>query len=328
MRAISATPTVLKTHADEFASRLRSICGDFAVSPANSDETITGSISLQRRGHLDIAEVESDSDCIVRNDNCIRLDPGEHFFFILQKSGQADMSQGHSHVTLEPGSAILIDSMLPCEFHYGGRSSRQISFHLPRAEFFQRFGAVAPAGLIVKRETAIANAMQLVVAELLSEAGSQKLAFLSEAFLNILGARIAEDVRNAENIEYRITLRARQLIDMRFRDPGLSASNVAEQLGISLRRLQRLFEETGENVSQLIKDRRLECARRQLIACARGARRDLVSTIAYEAGFNDLSYFNKVFRRAYGTTPSQISRDSGAPSPCSVNLTRSPKTDL
>ena len=325
---MSATPTVLKTHADEFASRLRSVCGEFSVSPANRDETITGSISLQRRGFLEIAEVESDSDCIVRNDNCIRRDPGEHFFLILQQSGQASMTQGHSRVTLHPGSAILIDSSLPCEFHYGGRSSRQISFHLPRAEFFQRFGVIAPAGLVVRRETAIANAMHLVVAELLLEAREQKLAFLSEAFLNILGARIAEDMRNAENIEYRVTLRARQLIDTRFRDPRLSSSTVAEQLGISLRRLQRLFEETGENVSQLIRERRLEFARCQLIACARGARRDMVSTIAYEAGFNDLSYFNRVFRQAYGTTPSRMSRDSRGPSLCSVNLTRSPKTGL
>ena len=325
---MSATPTVLKTHADEFASRLRSICGEFAVSPANSHETITGGISLQRRGTLEIAEVEADADCIVRNANCIRRDPGEHFFFILQRSGQASMRQGHSHVTLEPGSAMLIDSILPCEFHYQGRSSRQMSFHLPRAEFFQRFGAVAPGGLVVKRETPIATAMHFVVAELLSEASHQKLAFLSEAFLNVLGARIAEDARKTENIEHHITYRARQLIDVRFREPRLSASDVAGQLGISLRRLQRLFEETGENVSQLIKDRRLEFARRQLMACARGARRDLVSTIAYEAGFNDLSYFNKVFRRAYGTTPNQMSRGSPAASPCSVNLTRSPKTSL
>jgi AraC family transcriptional regulator, positive regulator of tynA and feaB len=325
---MSAIPTVLKTHADEFASRLRSICGEFAVSPAHSDETVTGSISLHKRGALEIAEVESDTDCITRNARCIRRDPGEHFFFILQKRGQAGMRQGDSHVTLEPGSAILIDSMQPCEFHYGGRSARQISFHLPREEFFQRFGANAPAGLIVNRETAIASAMHLVVAELLSEAEDQKLAFLSEAFLNILGARIAENVGTDENLEHRITRRARQLIDARFKDSRLSPWHVAEELGIGLRRLQRLFEETGENVSQLIKDRRLEFVRRQLMACARGARRELVSTIAYEAGFNDLSYFNKTFRQAYGVTPSQLSRDPEVLSPCSVNLTRSSKTVL
>jgi AraC-like DNA-binding protein len=31
-----------------------------------------------------------------------------------------------------------------------------------------------------------------------------------------------------------------------------------------------------------------------------------VSTIAYDVGFGDLSYFNRCFRRAYGATPMDI----------------------
>jgi AraC-like DNA-binding protein len=31
-----------------------------------------------------------------------------------------------------------------------------------------------------------------------------------------------------------------------------------------------------------------------------------IGTIAYEAGFGDLSYFNRAFRRRYGATPSNI----------------------
>jgi AraC-like DNA-binding protein len=31
-----------------------------------------------------------------------------------------------------------------------------------------------------------------------------------------------------------------------------------------------------------------------------------VSAIAYEAGFGDLSYFNRTFRRTYGATPSDV----------------------
>ena len=32
----------------------------------------------------------------------------------------------------------------------------------------------------------------------------------------------------------------------------------------------------------------------------------MISTIAFESGFGDLSYFNHVFRRCYGATPSDI----------------------
>jgi AraC-like DNA-binding protein len=31
-----------------------------------------------------------------------------------------------------------------------------------------------------------------------------------------------------------------------------------------------------------------------------------ISTIAFDAGFADLSYFNRAFRRRYGLTPSDI----------------------
>jgi len=31
-----------------------------------------------------------------------------------------------------------------------------------------------------------------------------------------------------------------------------------------------------------------------------------VSSVAFDAGFGDLSYFNRAFRRRYGATPSDI----------------------
>jgi AraC-like DNA-binding protein len=31
-----------------------------------------------------------------------------------------------------------------------------------------------------------------------------------------------------------------------------------------------------------------------------------ITSIAYDAGFGDLSYFNRTFKRVYGTTPSQV----------------------
>lgn len=48
------------------------------------------------------------------------------------------------------------------------------------------------------------------------------------------------------------------------------------------------------------------------VARRAGAGRDLVASIAYEAGFNDVSYFNKAFRKAYGTTPGALSARRGA----------------
>ena len=44
-----------------------------------------------------------------------------------------------------------------------------------------------------------------------------------------------------------------------------------------------------------------------------------ITEIAYEAGFSDLSYFNRAFRRAHGATPSDIRRESMLGSRCSTS---------
>ena len=36
-----------------------------------------------------------------------------------------------------------------------------------------------------------------------------------------------------------------------------------------------------------------------------------ISTIAYEAGFGDLSHFNRAFRRRYGQAPSDVRATAG-----------------
>ena len=33
-----------------------------------------------------------------------------------------------------------------------------------------------------------------------------------------------------------------------------------------------------------------------------------ISSVAFDVGFGDLSYFNRTFRRRYGATPSEIRR--------------------
>jgi AraC-like DNA-binding protein len=37
-----------------------------------------------------------------------------------------------------------------------------------------------------------------------------------------------------------------------------------------------------------------------------------ISAIAYDVGFRDLSYFNRTFRRRYGTTPTDARQPAGS----------------
>ncbi|WP_094194055.1 helix-turn-helix transcriptional regulator [Bradyrhizobium viridifuturi] len=60
----------------------------------------------------------------------------------------------------------------------------------------------------------------------------------------------------------------------------------------------------GTTFSEFVLDQRLARAHGLLVDPRRTGRS--ISTIAFEAGFGDLSYFNRAFRRRYNATPSDI----------------------
>ena len=84
----------------------------------------------------------------------------------------------------------------------------------------------------------------------------------------------------------------------------LSPGAVAQRQKVSDSYIRKLFEGEGTSFSQYILARRLARARRMLTD-PRWAGRSIAS-IAFDAGFGDLSYFNRTFRRRYGATPSDL----------------------
>jgi AraC-like DNA-binding protein len=86
-------------------------------------------------------------------------------------------------------------------------------------------------------------------------------------------------------------------------DCGLTIASVARRACTSPRQVQRIFQQTGSTFSEFVLEQRLLLARRHLSFANK--KRDKVSTIALEAGFGDLSYFHRSFRKRFGMTPSE-----------------------
>ena len=84
----------------------------------------------------------------------------------------------------------------------------------------------------------------------------------------------------------------------------LSLTALAARHGVSPRYVQVLLESEGTTFSQFLLGERLAHAHHLLSDPLQMARS--ISAIAYAAGFGDLSYFNRAFRRRYGATPSDI----------------------
>ena len=98
--------------------------------------------------------------------------------------------------------------------------------------------------------------------------------------------------------------KAKSLIVNNCSRQDLSVAGVAQELGVTPRYLQRLFEADGKTFSSFLIEQRLRRAHRMLREPEFAEHP--VSSIAYDVGFGDLSYFNRSFRRAYGATPSDV----------------------
>jgi AraC-like DNA-binding protein len=70
------------------------------------------------------------------------------------------------------------------------------------------------------------------------------------------------------------------------------------------RYVQMLFEEEGTTFTEFVLEERLVHARRML-ASPRSAGRK-ITDIAYTCGFGDISYFNRRFRRRFGSAPGEV----------------------
>jgi AraC family transcriptional regulator, positive regulator of tynA and feaB len=223
------------------------------------------------------------------------------------------MAQGESAHMLSPGDIMLIDSARPSEFTFFGHYGRQLSVHLPRAEMSRRFNHDIKTGLFLPRADHTALALMAVLAKTFSlEITPDQDLYLKEALYGLLGVMLHERQNrsgysgmDSEIGGAQLLQRALAHIDSNFGDCELTVQSVASDLKVSMRQLQRAFSLLGVTPTDYLLQKRLEMACQMLIERRLRNPGMLVSTIAYQCGFNDISYFNRLFRKMFSCSPGQ-----------------------
>jgi AraC-like DNA-binding protein len=93
-------------------------------------------------------------------------------------------------------------------------------------------------------------------------------------------------------------------VSANFGDGDLSVAEIARRHRVTPRYIHKLFENEGLTFSAFVLGQRLSRAHR-LLSDPRFADRN-ISSVAFDVGFGDLSYFNRAFRRRYSATPTDI----------------------
>lgn len=91
-------------------------------------------------------------------------------------------------------------------------------------------------------------------------------------------------------------------------DPELSIGVVARHHNISGHYVRKLFYDAQTSFTAYATDLRLKWAYQRLATTSRHAER--VADIAYQAGFNNLGWFNRAFKKKFGVTPSTVRKET------------------
>jgi AraC-like DNA-binding protein len=96
-------------------------------------------------------------------------------------------------------------------------------------------------------------------------------------------------------------------------DGDLEVAEIARRHRVTPRYVHKLFESEGLTFSAFVLGQRLSRAHR-ILSDPRFADRN-ISSVAFDVGFGDLSYFNRTFRRRYAATPTDIRQLSTTTNP-------------
>lgn len=101
-----------------------------------------------------------------------------------------------------------------------------------------------------------------------------------------------------------------QTIETLLSDPNLTPGRVAEEHGVSLRYLQKLFTLSGKTFSNYVRTRRLERCHAELVSPLYA---DLsITEICYRWGFNASAHFSRAFRAHYDISPREYRRNNSS----------------
>ncbi len=246
------------------------------------------------------------------------VDGDDSLALIVNRSGAIGISARGRDLLLQPGDAALTsaEDVMTLERLSPGDC---LSLRVPRRVLAPMIVDVDDAVMQLTPEGAagarllVDYAAALVREEALAIPALRRLAV---GHLHDLLALVLDPTDEALDIAGRRGVKAARLRKAKFLIANncwrqdLSVATVAQELGVTPRYLQRLFEADGKTFSSFLIVQRLKRAHRMLRDPEFVERP--VSSIAYDVGFGDLSYFNRCFRRAYGATPSDVRSGTAA----------------
>lgn len=285
----------------QWLAQVNQVCGSF--SARQLDGEFIGELETDHSRGMKLSTVTTANVNMYRTRDDIGRSNDEWFYTVFQLGGRTVVEQDEHQIVIGAGDITLIDASRPSTLYWQERS-RQVSLLLPRhlLESQVRFAEVASAACLSHTQPIVQLSHRLLLESMASQALSLAE---SEAALEALVCLLRPMLLQRETKPSR---RDRQfekvvaLIDDHIQSETLRPEWLANETGMSVRSLYRMFADKGLVVAQYIKNRRLDfCAQ----ALRHAQNDEKLAGIGYNWGFADHSHFSTAFRQRFGVSPGE-----------------------
>ena len=274
-------------------------------TPGAGDRIVTADV-----GPVRVIDSHNGPGQALRTAKDIRADDPDRYALFVQGAGVSTGEQNGRAARFRPGDIGLVDLSRPMRCTFSARRAVMVTYpkHLSSLRSHEvsrivglRFPAGGTAGLV-------SSLVRQLPAHLDADDGAAGLR-VGSAVLDLINVGVAAqlDRETAVSVNARrraLLLECRGFIEEHLANVELSPTTVAAAHHISVRYLHRLFEQTGNGVAELIRRRRLDRCRRDLLDPDLGARP--VAAIGARWGLRDGARFSRVFRREFGLPPAEF----------------------
>ncbi|WP_330981804.1 MULTISPECIES: transcriptional regulator FeaR [Enterobacterales] len=285
----------------QWLAQINQECGNFAARQLEG--AFSGHLETGYTRSLKLSTVTSANVNLYRTNHEIKSYNDNWFYTVFQLEGQAIIEQNDRQTVIQPGDITLVDASRPCSIVWQ-QPSRQISLLLPRSLVEQQLRI--SEGHCVQRLEKSLPMVQMSHRLLQESMSNRELSGIeSEAALEaivcllrpVLQQQDQQPSRRERQFEKIV-----QLIDDHIQSDCLRPEWLANETGMSVRSLYRMFADKGLVVAQYIKNRRLDLCAKALRSAADDEK---LAGIGFNWGFTDHSHFSTAFRQRFGISPGE-----------------------
>ncbi|MFD7176203.1 AraC family transcriptional regulator [Streptomyces sp. NPDC059929] len=240
-------------------------------------------------------------------------DNSEFLHLGLQVRGSTAVSQHGTEVLLEPGDLVFCD-LARLRFRHLGEDCQMVAFRMSRrhlgvseSDLRRLAGVPIPGGAGVGAIVSIFLSALAAEAEHRSRIGDRlarsALDLVTVLVMELLAEESGPEASDVSNVGNETLPRVKEFIEANLMDPDLSPTSIALAHHVSVRYLHKLFQNDGTTVGRWLRQRRLDVSRQELGRTS--SQRMTVAAVARRSGFTSASHFSRVFRDAYGMSPSE-----------------------